>query len=187
MFTQPIEGDAFGRRQTTRRPEEQALGLEGRGRMRFGPDGLIALGTLSAMVMDEGALFDVSERVAAPGVLNPLANFELSYAPPAWPFGMFVRARGILPHGRLSPSEELDRALCPELPGDDELAAGFARTQPCSGAEGALLLDIGAHLQAGRVRFDVVGQNLLDREGRVRSEAIGTGGLGIAALVSIGL
>ncbi len=190
-----LPGDALGRAQWVRGGIEQHAGMEARARVLFPERSGVSLSTTLAAAAASHSAGDLDTPLSAltgdaplAGVLNPTATALLSYEPPAWTFvGGFVRARAILPQARLARSEEHDRALCPQLPSDDERAAGAVRTQPCSGADGALVLDVGAHVQLGRVRLDVVGENLLDREARVRDEAIGSGGVAVRALVAVKL
>jgi hypothetical protein len=181
-----LTGDPLARRQWVRGPVEQALGAEARARLTGAIDGLAVDATAAVVAVDQGVLFD---EAATPkgGVLNPLTTLLVHYAVPGTPVAMFARARGVLPQARLSPAEELDPTLCPEQPDPEAATAGAVRLVPCSGAAGGLLLDVGASLTAGRFRFDLVGQNLLDRQTRVRNEPLGSGGLGISALVSAGL
>ena len=93
----------------------------------------------------------------------------------------------MLPQQRLSPVEAVDRALCPQLPTDDQLASGAVQTQPCGGANGAFLFDLGAHVDAGAFRVDAIAENLLDQQGGLRDEPIGFGGTSFRALLTLGL
>src|SRR5581483_5293386 len=99
--------------------------------------------------------------------------------------GFFSRARFLLPQSHLSPHEQSDPALCPELPSPDQIAAGATQQAPCSGAPGAFAFDLGASLDAGAFRVDVVGENLLDQQGALRDEPIGFGGTSVRALLTL--
>lgn len=167
------------------RDAETGWGTEARASLRPGLDGLVARGTLGVVSMDRGALLDVREPLA--GVPNPAATLLVAYAPSTMPAGFFARARGLLPQQRLSRAEVLDVTLCPERPTGEELAAGVQQQQACSGAPGAFLLDVGAHVTLGRMRFDAVAENLLDQQGALRDEPIGFGGTSVRGLLTLAL
>ncbi len=166
-----------------------AWGAEARALLKPGLDGLTARTTLAVVTVDDGGLLDAT-RAARAGVPNPGGTLEVDYEPHVVDgvgVGFFSRARFLLPQQRLSSAEELDRALCPQLPSVDDLAAGAVQTTPCSGAPGAFLFDVGAHLDFGGVRFDAVGENLLDQQGALRDEPIGFGGAAFRGMVTLAL
>lgn len=166
-------------------PLQLARGAEARAALRPGLHGLLASGALGLVDVDEGGLFD--PRTPAPGAPNAQGLLEAAWDPPSLPFGVLTRARFLLPQQRLSPTEERDPQLCPERPSDDELAAGVAQAQPCRGAPGAFLFDVGAHLDVGDFRVDALVENLLDQQSTLRDEPLGMGGVAGRVLFTLRL
>ncbi len=148
-------------------------GVEGRLLLKPGVDGLTAQAVVS------GFAKNVDGR-AAPDVLQPQAGVVVRYRPSSWPVGVFARVQGAVPQNRLAADELGNPALCPELPTEP----GAAQTAPCSGADGFVTADLGASLQLGELRFDVVGENVTDTQGSWRGAPLGTGGTAVRARVA---
>jgi hypothetical protein len=167
-----------------------AFGAEGRAVVKTGVDGLVGTLAVGFVGIDDGGIFE--RRAPASGVPNPAGTLVVAWDPSALPAGFFLRARTLLPQQRLSPAEERDRLpggadpapLCPERPSDEDLAAGRVQQQPCRGAPGAFLFDLGAYLELGSLRVDAVAENLLDQQGALRDEPIGFGGTAVRALAT---
>lgn len=166
-------------------PLQLARGAEARAALRPGLPGLLASAAFGVVDIDEGGLLDT--RTPAPGVPNAQGLLEAAWDPPSMPFGVLARARFLLPQQRLSPTEERDALLCPERPSDDDLAAGVVQAQPCRGAPGAFLFDLGAHLDVGDFRVDALVENLLDQESTLRDEPLGSGGVAGRVLLTLRL
>lgn len=182
----PNDADTFGEApRLLPGPVQTARGVEARGALRPGPAGLAADATFGVVDLDDGAL--LQERAPTSGTPNAQGTLGAAWSPPDLPFGVRARARFLVPQQRLSPVEERDPVLCPERPSDDDLAAGAVQEQPCRGAGGAFLFDLGAHLDVGAFRVDAMIENLLDQEGALRDEAIGFGGAAGRVLVTLRL
>ena len=102
------------------------------------------------------------------------------YAPSSLPAGFYVRVAGAVPQSRISGDEQLDPQLCPERPEDETVAQQTA----CSGTRGFALVDVGAYLALGQLRFDATGENLTDTQGSWRGAALGTGGQSVRLRVA---
>ncbi len=150
-----------------------AVGVEADVGLRPGLQGLDVRLIGSAFVADD-------DRGPVSGVLQPQLGGVVTYAPPAWPVRFYVRGLGGLPHTRLSVDEAADRRLCPELPED----ATLEQTLPCSGVAGFAVVDVGASLTLGQLRFDVAGENLTDTQGAWRGAVFGTGGTALRTRVA---
>ncbi len=159
-------------------PDDGVLGLEGRFRLKPAIDGVGVSGSLAGVVIDEDVWGD---RAPAAGVIQPQGQLQLTWTPSSSPFGLHGRLWGALPQVRLSPDEERDPQLCPERPEDGEVPLD----RPCSGAPGFATVDVGAFLQLGQLRVDVVGENLLDHRNAWRGAALGTGGAAVRARVAL--
>lgn len=166
-------------------PVQIARGVEARGTLRPGTDGLVAQASFGLVDVDDGGLFEA--RAPTSGVPNAQGTLGASWSPPGLPFGVRAGARFLLPQQRLSPAEQADPTLCPERPSDEDLAAGAVQEQPCRGAGGAFLFDLGAHLDVGAFRVDAMVENLLDQQGALRDEAIGFGGAAGRVLLTLRL
>ncbi|MBI1946279.1 MAG: Plug domain-containing protein [Deltaproteobacteria bacterium] len=166
-------------------PVQIARGVEGRGTLRTGLDGLVARATIGLVDVDDGGLFDA--RTPTTGVPNPQGTLAAAWDPSTMPFGVLARARFLLPQQRLSTAEQQDPLLCPERPSDDQLAAGVVQDRPCTGAAGAFLFDVGAHLDVGAFRVDALVENLLDQQGALRGEPLGFGGAAGRVLLTLRL
>lgn len=156
-------------------------GLEGRARLRPGIDGVEASLVVAGYAANIDSSGDGSFDEVLGGVLQPQAGLVLRYAPTSLPAGFFLRVSGAVPQSRLSPAESEDPRLCPERPDD----AALAQSAPCSGAPGFALVDVGAFLRLGQLRFDAVGENITDTQGTWRNAALGTGGAAVRLRVSL--
>ena len=150
-----------------------SLGLEGRIRLKPDLEGLTVEGVLAGVAVDT----DPFSEDAAPhaGILAPTGSLSLNYQPRHGPVGGYLRVWGALPQGRLAPSETEVPAFCPERPTDP----ATPQERACSGIPGFGVLDVGAYLQLGQLRFDVSGENVFDTQGRATGAILGTGGAAV--------
>ena len=144
---------------------------------------------LAGVVVDEldegGVIAAVGDERPRAGVVQPQGALSLRWTPPAVAtipgrFAFSAGVRGAFPQTRLSTTEQVDRALCPELPVDPDVA----QTRPCSGDPGFALVDVGASFVVGQLRVDVDGQNVFDTQGQWRGALLGTGGTTVRARVA---
>ncbi|HEY1097612.1 MAG TPA: hypothetical protein VGF99_01735, partial [Myxococcota bacterium] len=157
------------------------LGLESRATVKPALDGLTATVSVAGVLVDDG----VFAATSAPSsrTIQPQLGLYAQYQPTTLPFGLYARVVGALPQTRLSPAEQADPTLCPERAGADVLVADAA----CTGVAGFALVDVGAWLQLGALRFDVGGDNLLDQQGTWRGQppaGLGSGGAAARARVA---
>jgi hypothetical protein len=164
-------------------------GIEGIATVRPADGAVQARLVLAGVVedaLDDGGLVGalVDERPRA-GVLQPQGALSLRWSPAPSStapgrFSFVAGVRGGLPQTRLSTSEQQDRALCPELPADPDVA----QSRPCSGVPGFALIDVGVSFSVGQLRVDVDGENAFDTQGQWRGALLGTGGTAVRARVA---
>jgi hypothetical protein len=164
-------------------------GLEGAATLRPGVDGLTVRASIAGVLVDalssssssssavaliEAAAIVAGAEAPVAGTVQPAAALQARWAP-AGPVALWARVSGALPQTRLSTEEQLDRALCPELPTSPDVP----QARPCAGAPGFALVDVGATLALGQLRFDLTGENALDAEARWRGATLGVGGTSV--------
>ncbi len=153
------------------------VGVEGRVTLKPGLDGLLVRGTLAGVVIDDAPL--TTAQAPRSRVIQPQATLQAQYQPTTLPFGFYAGVNGALPQTRLSAAEEADASVCPE-----RALTGLTDGVACAGVAGFALVDLGAYLQLGQLRFDLGADNLLDQQGTWRGAVLGSGGASARARVA---